>query len=130
MTEDDIKERLESPTFVPSHNLTPTLNRLVENAPKIRKTSGLSKATRLTQTWQEHFKMWRAYLGRPMVVGDLSPEMRRAFHMEGLPATQAITRRLIERAAKRYLAEAEREMREQQNKKVTKEAFYVPAGVR
>lgn len=104
--------------------------RLTASAPPIVKTSGLSKATRLTQSWNEHFKMWRAYLGRPMVVGDLSYQMRVAFHLGHLPHDTVITKRLIARCAKRYLAEAERQVRQEQNKRVTKEAFYVPAGVR
>lgn len=104
--------------------------RLVDTAPPIVKTSGLSKAHRLTQSFQDHFDSWQAMYGRPLVVGDLSDQMRKAFHMDELPDTQVITKKLIERAARRYLRESENQMRESQNKRVTKEAFWVPAGVR
>jgi hypothetical protein len=106
------------------------MQHLIATAPPIVKTSGLDKATRLTKSWQEHFDLWRAMLGRPMTVGDLSPQMRRAFHMHTLPDETVITRALVLRAAKQYLGEAERQMRAQQSKRTAKEAFWVPAGVR
>lgn len=104
--------------------------RLVETAPPIRKTSGLSKAHRLARSWQQHFDSWRAYLGRPMLVSDLSMPMRKAFHMDTYPDSAAITKEMIAAAARRSLREAENQMREAQNKRVTKEAFWVPPGVR
>lgn len=115
---------------VGSTDLRPLEDRLAHTAPKVVKTSGLSKATRLTKTWEQHFALWQAMLGRPMVVGDLSPQMRRAFHMDRYKDDAMVTKRMVGRAAQRYLAESERQMRAEQDKRVTKEAFYVPAGVR
>lgn len=117
-------------SLVKGHDLTPVLEDMKATAPPIVKTSGLAKTEKLGEMLDGHIKSWRAMLGRPLLVGDLSPEMRRVFHLDGLKLTAPVTRYHVTRAAKFYLQEAENQMRAEQNRRVTKEPFYVPAGVR
>jgi hypothetical protein len=112
------------------HDLEPAIQSLVDTAPPIVKTSGLAKAVKATAMLQAHIDSWTAMMGRPMVVGDLSEQMRVILHLQRFKQDVEITPGLIERAAKINLTKAENEMRAAENRKVVKEPYYVSPGVR